>query len=462
MSKLQTTLSVFVLSALILLTGCADKGTLGQLSLVENDSDINSEKNESLTSDTEIELIPITEVRETFDKEAEKIKAQKFDNVSFENADFTFTEASEVCTLEYAKTQFTLSPDEAYDYMCKRTDELFPGMFSDEEKADMIRFSDCYTINDEKYPDCYPTLEQYKEMNLATEYPDTFIADENNYIWVHFGALCDYVHGDLEKREGYDSPELEMIWEVYGGIYANRFDAVSVYPSVYHTEDLKSEKTFRLESGDVSIAEAAAFIEKHLSELEISMRDFPFKMSLRSVYVLDTGDDRCAFYFTIVPEYKNIKYDCAKIDRSSYGISPISNSTNEAHVAGHVMMYEKDKISRLHVGVLPYYYDIVETGSHTSVMPLEKAAELASKYLAWNMRFKAQSASVVYKEISDKDVFEYPDTEAYLNRKVNVIPCWKFLLQPTTEPKKLFHVYVDMLTGDVYTFVQLMRQEEYD
>lgn len=462
MSKLKT-LGIFGLSALILLTGCAGKGTLGQSTSAENDLGLNSEKSEISNADstgTELELSPITEVRETFDEEANKIKTRSFDNINFENAYFSFPEASEVCTLEYEKTKFTWSPDEAYEYMCRRVDELLPGMYSDEEKAYWIRFTDCFAINHEPSPNCWATLEQYKEMNLATEHPSTLLTNEKSYVQVYWGILCGFDQGDLEKRGGYDQAALEEFWGIYDGSELDRLDVLIAYPTVFHTEDLESEKTFHLVSGDISIADAVSSANKCLSELELSPRDLPYKQSVQSIYVVDIGDGCFAFYFTVVPEYKQMRYDCAKMDGSSYSISPISNTTNEDRMAGHAVMYEKDKICRCQLKVLLSKYDIMETDSQASVIPLEKAAELASNHLAWNMSFKAQSVTAVYKEFSEKDHFEYTKPEDLENRKITVRPCWKFVLKPATDPKKLFHVYVDMLTGEVDTFVQLMESEE--
>lgn len=246
----------------------------------------------------------------------------------------------------------------------------------------------------------------------------------------------------------------------YGGDYSiDLFDVMIAYPIVLRTDDLESEETFHLVSGDISIAEAVKSANKFLSDLEISPRELPYKPSVQSVIVLDIGDGCFAFCFAVVPEYKQIMYDCAKIDAHTNGISSISDTTNETRLAGHAVMYEKDKICRCRLGDLLFYYDVMETNSQTSVIPLEKAAELASNHLTWNMRFKAQGVSVVYKEISDKDHHQYPDNKALENRKITVRPCWKFYLRPTIEPQKLFHVYVDMLTGDVYTFVQLMKSD---
>ena len=200
MNKLKATLIIYGLSALIFLTGCADKGTLEQSTTIKNGTGFNSEKNESSNADAKIDLMPITTVRETFDEEAEKLKNRKFDNINFENAYFSFPDASEVCTLEYKKTDFTWSPDEAYDYMCRRIDELFPGKYSAEEKANEIRFCDSEWISEERFPNNVPTLKQYKEMNLVTEHPETIIANEWCYIEILNGILRGYDQGILKER----------------------------------------------------------------------------------------------------------------------------------------------------------------------------------------------------------------------------------------------------------------------
>ena len=121
----------------LLISGCSDNG-----------------KNQA-------ELSPIPEVRESFVEESNKLKSQTFDNLNFENTYFSFPDVNEVYSFEYKITDFDISADDAYDYMCRRTDELFPGMFSNEEKVKEIKFYDVGTTE-------YPTLEQYKALEEKT------------------------------------------------------------------------------------------------------------------------------------------------------------------------------------------------------------------------------------------------------------------------------------------------------
>ena len=100
----------------LLISGCADNG-----------------KNQA-------ELSPIPEVRESFVEESNKLKSQTFDNLNFENTYFSFPDVNEVYSFEYKIADFDISADDAYDYLCRRTDELFPGMFSNEEKQGKLSF----------------------------------------------------------------------------------------------------------------------------------------------------------------------------------------------------------------------------------------------------------------------------------------------------------------------------------
>lgn len=466
MIKLKKILGAFGLSVLFFLTGCADKGTLGQSTAEENNSDIGTLASTVSEADTEIELLPITEVMETFDVETEKIKSGIFDNINFEGTYFFFTEANEVYTLEYEKTKFKCSPDEAYDYFCKMTDQLLPGMYSDEEKAQEIRFVDCDTINDEKFPYGYPTFEQYKQMGLATDQPYPIIVNQNCFIEMSNEILRGYDRGDLKRRGGYNLDALTDPATSYGYKDDGRIDMFEVliaYPIVYRTANLESEKTFHLVTGDISIAEAVKSANKYFSELELSPREV-CKTVVQSVNVIDIGNGCYAFCFAVVPEYKQVKFARPEMDKNTNGITSISDTTNETQLVGSAVMYKKDDICRCRLGNLLFYYDIMETDSQSSVIPLGKAAECVSNYMTAGIKFNVKSVTATYKEISAKDHSQYPDYESFDNRKITIKPCWRFVLKPTTgDTSKLYYAYVDMISGKIYTLVQLMESEvEYD
>lgn len=439
---------LFAMSALVLLTGCADKGTLGQSDTKENLSGIGTPTSTATNAEAEVGLLPIAMVQETFDEETEKIKKRSFDNINFENAYFSFPTVTEVCTLEYKSevTEFTWTPDEAYDYICKRVDEFFPGMYNDEQKAYEIRFADAEPVNMETAEGLYrwPNLNEYKEMKLITERPLPMINNKSCYIELYDGVLRGYDEGDLKKYCVYDD-ELDM------------FDVLEAFPIVYRTEDIESQKKYHLLSGDISIADAVKSANKALAELELSYKSLPFIPVVQSVNVLDIGNGNYAFCFKIVTE-------CKQMDKTNYSVSTTYDATHETNMFGEAIMCEADKLTRYRMISQFAHSDIAETNSHDSVIPLEDAAETASKYLTSGIKFKALSVTAVYKPFSDKDPMQYSEGEDYIHRKIIVKPCWKFILKPTTGAvNKLYYVFVDMLTGKAYTTVQLMESEvEYD
>ena len=356
----------------------------------------------------------------------------------------------------YNITDFDISPDDAYDYMCKRLDELFPGLFGDEEKAEEIRFFDVGKVEE------YPTLEQYKELEeknypyILANHPTTGINNESDRCKE---CYLDMLNGVLW---GYDNSNLAMQSEFNRNL--NSFDILNEYPIVYRTENLESNQIFHLTSGNISIADAVKSAEKQLFELELSERELPLYLRIQNVNVLDIGNQCYAFYFGIVPEYKNMKYNCMLPDSTVWGFDTISDNTNEREACGEAIMYEADKICRYRLLHPSSIYDVIERGSSTSIVPLKNAAEITSEYLTQGIKFNVLSVSAVYKTFSEKDIDKFEDYDEYEKRIITVRPCWRFVLQPLTgNTNRLYYIFVDMITGEAYSTVQQMESEvEYD
>ena len=440
MAKKRKVMSLILsLPALLLLAGCSEK-------------------------ETESNLTSISTLRQSFDEETERLRDREFDNLDFHDAYFAFPEVDAVYNLEYenAVTDFTWSPEEAYDYLCKQTDELFPGLYDEEQKAYEIRFMDAEPVNREASDDIwsqinatdnydYPTLEQYQEEDLVTtELPCPMITNRDCYLELYNGVLKGYDQGELARRTDY-SGKLE------------KFDALEIFPIVYRTIDLHSLKTFHLESGDISIADAVQSADEYLSNLELSYRELPFQPKVQSVNVLAIGGGCYAFYFKVVEEYKGMEFHAAELDKTSIGITYLSDSTNEGGIGGVAAMCEAGQITRYRMSTPFLYSDVTETAEYDAIIPLEQAAELTSVYLTDGMEFKVLGATAVYVPISEKDSSQYMQEEEYQHRQITVRPCWRFFLQPTNTTGKLYDVFVDMITGKTYTFIQVMESDvEYE
>lgn len=444
MKGLKIKFCISALAVLVLSTGCANNGSLSQSTSKENVSDYGE-----ILQD---ELVPITSIHDNFSEEADSLKTQAFDNISFADTYFTFTEAAEVNILKYKITDFDISANDAYDYMCKRLDELFPEMFIDEEKTSEIRFFDIIPETKE-----YPTFGEYKALEekyypyILTNHPTTGINNKSDkcnecYLDIINGVLWGYDNGDLAKQNGFEQN-------------LNSFDVLKEYPVVYRTENLESHEVFHLLSGDISISDAVKSAEKQLSEFELSERELPFLLRVQNVNVLDIGNNCYALYFGIVPEYKGLKYNCILPDDTAWGFSTVDDNTNEREACGETILLEADNICRYRFLNPASMYDIIESNSATSIISLKSAAEITSKYLTAGISFKALSVSAVYKTFSEVDSFDV-DYEVYEKREITAKPCWRFVLQPLTgNTDRLYYIFVDMLTGDVYRTVQKIESE---
>ncbi len=449
MRNLRAKFCIFGSTVLLLLTGCARGGTVSR-------STTESFNNGGVTNENPlIEVIPIASAQDSFSEDSDALKTQTFDNMSFADAYLTFPQLDKVHILEYNITDFDISPDDAYNYMCKRLDELFPGMFNDEEKAKEIRF--CNLKGEEKPTfDEYKVIDEKKYRSILTAHPSTQINLESDKskeccLYIMNGVLERYDNGYLAKRCGYDRP-------------VSSFNILEEFHVVYRTENLESERIFHLESGDISIAEAVRAAEKQLSEFEYSERELPVKLRVHNVNVVDIGDECYAFCFGIVPEYKGLKFNCMLPDNSVYGFWIISNTTNTLDVCGEEIMCETDKICRFRQHNIAAMYDFVERGSSTSIVPLKNAAEITSEYLTQGIKFNVLSVSAAYKTFSEKDIKDFANYDDYEKRLITVKPCWRFVLQPLTgNTNRLYYIFVDMITGEAYSTVQQMESEvEYD
>lgn len=444
MKVLKAKLCISALAVLLLSTGCANNGSLSQSTSKGNVSDYGEILHD--------ELVPINSVQDNFSEEANSLKIQAFDNISFADTYFTFTEATEMNILKYKIIDFDISENDAYDYMCQRLDELFPEMFNAEEKTSEIRFFDIIPKTEE-----YPTFEEYKELEekyypyILTNHPTTGINNKSDkcnecYLDIINGVLWGYDNGELAKQNGFDRN-------------LNSFDVLKEYPVVYRTENLESKEVFHLLSGDISIADAVKSAEKQLSEFELSERELPYKLRVQNVNVVDIGNDSYAFYFGIVPEYEGIKYNCILPDDTAWGFSTVDDTSNEREACGEAIMCEADKLCRYRYLNPASIYDIIESSTVTSIISLKNAAEITSKYLTAGMDFKALSVSAVYKTFSEVDSFSV-DYETYEKREITVKPCWRFVLQPLSgNTDRLYYIFVDMLTGEAYRTVQKMESE---
>lgn len=435
MFSFKKTMLIFGVAFIALLSGCESNDATEQASDVLVD----------------ITKISISEVKESFNDEIIKMKENRFDNISFEDLKiYSFPEMDAVHILNVVHTQ-SPSADELYHFMCEKIDEFMPGKYTDEQKMNGIRFVDggIFHENAELKSFIFPNIQEYKENHLESGHPWLIFDDKNHYFDVVYGWLRAFNGGAAAERNDYDDTlATYSLTGVYNDI-------------VFYTADMNSEKAFPLSGGDLKINQAKAFVDDFLKNQQLSINNSNITFCSDGVKVIDMGNGKYGYVFSVVGKYDGMKFNGLDMRESEVMVSFSTNTTNEAVRPGSVCLTE--------VGKVDYYnlvnvYDVIEEETYSSIISLSKAAEFTSNYLTSGIKFKAKSVTAVYKEFSDLSYTEYNDAESYNNRAIHARPCWRFTLQPKTgNTNLLYHVFVDMLTGEINLLVQTVQEGlEYD
>lgn len=388
------------------------------------------------------EKIGISEAGENFNNDVEKLKASDFDNISFKDLSvYSFPEFPENGAVHVMDILPGESPsaDEMYDFMCEKIDELMPGRFTDEQKMFGIRLADGGGFHEdaEEKQFRHATLKEYKDNHLETEHPWVLFQSKEYSFEVTDGWFRGYNSGAAAKRGDCDDLLYSYtLTGTYGDI-------------VYYTLDMNSQKSFELSDGSLRIDQASDYVNNYLETQKLSMKESDIKYCTDGVKVIDMHNGQYGYVFSIVGKYDGMKFDTLDMRNSEAGAGYTQNTTNEATRSGNFGLTksgEPDYFNLLNI------YNVAEKETYTSIIPLNKAAEIASDYLTSGIKFKAENVTAVYKEFS---AYSEIGSEEHRNREITVRPCWKFLLCPTTgNTNLLYHIYVDMLTGKTDVIVQ--------
>lgn len=412
--------SLIILFSLSILSGCG--------SVPESSSDLVG------TDGYTEERAELSKISENFSENCERLRSNTYDNLNFKNAVFKAPQAEYVC--ELAVTPLSgKSTDEIYEFFCNSVDVLTDGKYTDEEKKNEIRFVDGNYSEDNglSYPYNHPGIDEYKN-GLETEYPWPTVDNGDYFIDMMNGVLRGYDNGALIKYDNSDSPRRSMYFMINNN---------PSHRAVFYTEDLTCADTYRLTDGEISIAEAAEFAQNYLDNLDLT----PYEGNIPApkivaVNVVDIGGGCYGFNFVTTVEYGGVCFDCRNTKGNDLGVSLIENDYDKQgynSAAGSIDMIETNKIH--HFLGIGRGVEITESEPQTSIITTEYAAELISEFFSDSMGFAVNEVSMVWLQTKTEN--EITTEKAY--------PCWKFRMNAGRE---IYHAFVNVLTGDIYLYVQ--------
>lgn len=364
-------------------------------------------------SNTGLDFAPVSEIRENFSRTVEGLRDAEFDNLDFSNAEFVFPEIDSIS--ELSLDVFTeKSAQEIYDFFSMSLDTLVPGKFSDEQKMNYIVFTDGERDADGNAP----TINEYE----LTDYPFPMFAADDCFMDMNFGVLRWFDNGELMRWCGEEGVPIMQ---------------TMINPDRHTKEfitDMNSTEKYELTDGEISVKNAAEFVNNYLQTMNFSPHELSARKKVVAVNVVDIGGGKYGYNFIITPEYKNVLFDYPEMIGNS-GVRLVKNDYDNRNydvMPGQIDMIETDNIYHF---ILPAYNrSIEETTTYTSIITLENAADIVSKFYSHSMNFAVKRVQVVYLPCGN-----------------TAEPCWKFLMSCNGE---IYNTFVNMNTGEIYVYIQ--------
>lgn len=442
---MKKSLSVICCAALLLtLAGCNKKDTLydseGSLqstgSIGTDVTESSSENSESAApAPSNVPLQKISELRQDLDNQTAAVKNAEYNNLHI-TEDFV-VKIPDADTL-YDLTLTAPAPDfkTYYEKFDKTFDREFGDIYTQEDKEKLYHV----TIDD--------FTAYNSECTLLTNYYDKLMSGEQDYFYeiyvdtekaylamFNFGnGIYGLNHDDMLKRANPD----EMPKSAALTYAAKYFDVVKNYLNV------DSEDRYAILDAELSVKEAVKTAKKTVSENEYSWGG-SLDPDVYQVKVLDIGEGKYGFSFTMTPSYKGVLFDAYEspddFGMSTYGRDETLNHKYSIYAANAFMM-ENGKFDLFTGGDSEYY--ITDTAEHDSVISFEKATQILSEKFGAGMNLSLSRAELLYSAM-------YPINENDYSVKA-AFPVWKFRCHNSVDDFK-YVVYVNAINGSVEYYV---------
>ena len=423
-----------ILRAIILLTiccsvmitsGCATDARSNSSTVSDPDTGSESSDISESEPDAGYEFTPITEIRENFSQFVDELCAGEFVNLDFSNAEFSFPEIDSISKLSLS-VPTGKSPRELYDFYCESLEALLPGVYSDEEKFDLIDF--IHWGSDTSAGPLHLTVDEYELIDDGEETPPILILDNKCFMQGLWGTVEWFAADDLNRWLGKDgSPLLSSLG--YDFSYKDDIHTVGYIPDPENCTD-----KYELINGEISVKDAAEFVNNFLETTVFSPYEQDAKTKILAVDVVDIGNGKYGYGFLTVYEYNNVLFDYPEMNEVDRG-HLVPNDYDDRHYSGDtgdVSMIQTDKAFHFMVPVFGQSIEKVET--YTSVITLQYAANIISDFFSAHMNFSVTRVEAVY--------LTYEGTS---------VPCWKFLMRCGGN---VYNTFVDMQTGEVHLYIQ--------
>ncbi len=359
--------------------------------------------------------VPISEYREDYKLETERIRNADYENLSFSSAEFAdFPDGEEVSLLK--EEELVVAPQESWDLIGQWLEETGKSDQVDMEKEVRIHTSEAGWQEDREYPYNYPALAEHMDLKDGR---GAFISTRDCHYMVYY----DMADGKMTEYLGKDELAIYEVEKVYTG----DIEASGTLEEI-------GAQSYPLISGELTIQEGADLLTDYFDHGTVTTPADGVTLGVEKVNVFHLGDVYGYEYLTH-RIYKGIPVSCQVYG----GFQLVGCPYLPAEDSKYVYIVDDTGVSayRGNSECMP----LTELYTDSRIMGVEDAAQLLSEKLASGLRMDVEKLSMVYAPY---------DAETDNSDRM-LLPSWKFEGTNHTKGEKLV-AYVDVLTGDLYYY----------
>lgn len=383
-----------------------------------------------------LELQKISELRADLDRQIENVRNADYDNLHMlENCTVTIPETDVLYELELTQKEYTWQ--ELYDRFDRVFDANFGDIYKDEDKAELYYAMAQEDEWSEEHGYEHITLAERRERFAGGELtPYTLeVTTDKAHLEMHcrFGGgygIAYLFHDGVKNRAN-----LSNSGAVYSSLYSYR--AERLFNTVKEAADVNSDDRYELLDGEISVSEAAGEVTRILNEYGCTWGG-DLELGIYEYRVYDIGGGKYGLEFDLAPFYKGVMLDSDEAFPSpSDGYNWLSH--DYSLYRARVLMIESGKIeSFTALSGGDGEYGVAELGEYDSVIPLEKAVEIASEKFGAGLNLQLGSAELRYSKAYDKGE----------GRTIQgAFPVWKLTLESSTDGRN-YITYINAATGE--------------
>lgn len=431
-----------LLLSLLSLAGCNKKDSLydgdgasqGAGSIAENISDEVSKNVDSIApAPSDITLQKISELREELDTQINTVKNAQYKNLhTTEDFVVKIPDTDTLYDLTLTKPEMDFAA--YYDKFDKTFNREFDDIYAEEEKEKLYHAMTSATGSSTYGTDAQLLANRFdKLISGEEELDELYVETDKAYLamFTFSNGIYGMNHDGTVKRANADRTKVFLS---FGTDY---FDVVKNYL------DVDSEDRYEILDAELSVKEAAEMAKNLIVENEYSYGG-SIEPEIYQVKVLDIGDGKYGFSFTITASYKGVMFEADELQKDgiihTYGENKLDHDYKS--FAPNAFMMENGKFDSFTRGESDY--SATETATHDSVISFEDAAQILSDKFGPGMNLSVSRANLMYSPM-----YRLSDDN---NADMAAFPVWKFRCHNSVDNFK-YVIYVNAINGNVEYYI---------